>query len=141
MLHLVFGERALLADEMGLSVLAAVNIDHELGDRDRGDASGGLISGVTSITSALASIHSRSVMGRSAITYLPSVCSRLPGVASVSRVAVLEPEDAGGDVGRHVLDVRHLGDVAVLVAEDLDGVVAVAGGAAVDEWIGERCGE
>jgi hypothetical protein len=124
-----------------LSVLAAVNIDHELGDRDRGDASGGLISGVTSITSALASIHSCSVMGRSAITYLPSVCSRLPGVASVSRVAVLEPEDAGGDVGRHVLDVRHLGDVAVLVAEDLDGVVAVADGAAVDEWIGERCGE
>jgi hypothetical protein len=29
-------------------------------------------------------------------------------------------------VGRHVLAVRHLGDVAVLVAEDLDGVVAVA---------------
>jgi len=69
-------------------------------------------------------------------------CARgCQAVAPASRVTVLEPEDAGGDVGRHVLDVRRLGDVAVLVAEDLDGVVAVADGAAVDEWIGEQCGE
>jgi hypothetical protein len=30
-------------------------------------------------------------------------------------ISVLEPEDARRDIGRHVLDVRHLGDVAVLV--------------------------
>jgi hypothetical protein len=49
----------------------------------------------------------------------------------VRRVAVLQPEDLRRDVGRHVLLVRHLGDVAVLVAEDLDSVVAVADGAPV----------
>jgi hypothetical protein len=43
-------------------------------------------------------------------------------VTPVLRVAVLHPEDARGDIGRHMLDGRHLGDVAVLVAEDLDRV-------------------
>ena len=56
----------------------------------------------------------------------------LPGVAPVRRVAVLQPEDARGQVGRNVLLVRQLGDVAVLVAEDLDRVVAVADGALVE---------
>jgi hypothetical protein len=45
---------------------------------------------------------------------------------------ILQPEDAGGDVGRNVLAVRHLGGVAVLRAEDLGRVVAVADGAAVE---------
>jgi len=94
-----------------------------------------------SITVALrAAIHSSSVK-TVADHILASDVFELPRIAPVRRVAVLEPEDAGGDVERHVLDVRHLGDVAVLVAEDLDGVVAVADGAALDEWIGERCGE
>jgi transposase len=50
----------------------------------------------------------------------------LPGVAPVSWVAVLQPEDARGDVGRHVLAVRHPRHLAVLVAEDLLRVVAVS---------------
>ena len=56
----------------------------------------------------------------------------LPGIAPARRVAVLQPEDARGQVGRNVLLVRQLGDVAVLVAEDLDRVVAVADGALVE---------
>jgi hypothetical protein len=48
------------------------------------------------------------------------------------RPTVLEPEDARGDVGRHVLDVGRLDDLAVPRAEDLDRVVAVAVGALVE---------
>ena len=40
----------------------------------------------------------------------------LPGVAPLSWIAVLEPENARGDVGRDVLAVRRLGDVALLSA-------------------------
>jgi hypothetical protein len=49
----------------------------------------------------------------------------LPGVAPVSWVAILKPKDAGGDVGRNVLDVGRLDDFAVLPAEDLDRVVVI----------------
>jgi hypothetical protein len=44
------------------------------------------------------------------IFYRPECCTQIHAV----------------DVGRHVLDVRHLGDDAVFAAEDLDRVVAVA---------------
>jgi hypothetical protein len=52
----------------------------------------------------------------------------LPGVAPVSRVAVLQPEDARGDVRRHVLAVRHPRHLAVLVAKDLERATACAAG-------------
>jgi hypothetical protein len=48
------------------------------------------------------------------------------------QAAVLQPKDADSDVGRRVLEIRHPRNLAVLVAEDLDGVVAVADGALVE---------
>ena len=47
-------------------------------------------------------------------------------------IAVLQPEYASGDVGRHVLAVWSPDDVSVLRAEDLERVVAVAVGALVE---------
>ena len=54
-------------------------------------------------------------------------------VAPVLRVAVLQPEDAGGDVGRHVLDVGRVNRfISSSGPEDLDRVKAVAVGTAVE---------
>ena len=55
----------------------------------------------------------------------------LLAVAPVLRVAVLEPENSGSDIGNDVFTIRHLGDATVLVAENFDGVVVKTVGAAV----------
>jgi hypothetical protein len=53
-------------------------------------------------------------------------------VAPMLGISVLEPEDAGRDVGNDVFTIRHLGDATVLVAENFDGVVVKTVGAHVE---------
>jgi hypothetical protein len=64
----------------------------------------------------------------------------LPGVASVSWIAVLEPEDMRREIGGNVLAVRHGRHLAVLVAEDFDGIVAVSDGAPVERTLDAHVG-
>jgi hypothetical protein len=59
----------------------------------------------------------------------------LPGVAPVSWIAILEPEDMRREIGGNVLAVRHARHLAVLVSEDFDGIVAVSDGALVERTL------
>jgi len=70
-----------------------------------------------------ATISASPLPSLSDITYLP--VTWLPGITPVRWVAVPQPEDAGGDVGRHVLDVRRV--------DRLPGA-----GRHEDHWIRER---
>jgi hypothetical protein len=59
----------------------------------------------------------------------------------VRRVAILQPEDARGDVGRHVLDVGRADQLLRAGRrEDLDGVIAVTVGARVQRALDARVG-
>jgi hypothetical protein len=63
----------------------------------------------------------------------------LPFVTPMLWVAVLEPEDARRDIGRHMLDVRRVHRFCSTSRhENLDGVIAVAVGALVERTLGAR---
>jgi hypothetical protein len=64
----------------------------------------------------------------------------LPGVAPVSWIAILEPEDMRREIGGNVLAVRHARHLAVLVSEDFDGIVAVSDGALVERTLDAHVG-
>jgi hypothetical protein len=63
----------------------------------------------------------------------------LPGVASVSWIAVLEREDMRREIGGNVLAVRHASP-AVLVTVDFDRIVAVSDGALVERTLDAHVG-
>ena len=88
--------------------------------------------GVTSINVARSFVHCSSLMGLSEMMYLPSVCSSCQASRQSAGFLFLSQKMGRGHVGRDMLAVRHLGDVAVLVAEDLDRLVLVADGALVE---------
>jgi hypothetical protein len=74
-----------------------------------------------------------------AATAAAPTAASLPPLGKVHlRVAVLQPKNTRRDIGRNVLNVRHLGDVAVLVAEDLDRVIAVAVGSLIERTLDAR---
>ena len=58
----------------------------------------------------------------------------------MSWIAVLEPEDMRREIGGNVLAVRHGRHLAVLVAEDFDGIVAVSDGAPVERTLDAHVG-
>jgi hypothetical protein len=65
-----------------------------------------------SITVARFLIHCSSVIGLSEITVLAGDMLQMPGVAPVRRVAVLQPEYLRRNVGRNVLDVGRIHELA-----------------------------